>query len=277
MLGKADQRIAVGVQLAFARRAVMDLVVGQGVAIGPNHVGVNQSRPLSGAGVLRGLREDVEGGEHIAAIHFLNEETGKSGQQLGYGPAGGVDLHRHRDGVAVVLHQEDHRQLQVGRGVERLPELSLTGGPVARGAENHLVALGQLIPVWDAIDLRVPQPGFGASDSLEELGSGGARGADDVEVFVPPMGRHLPATGVRVIGRADGGEELLGGGHAQAQAQRPVPIVGIEPVVGGTEHPGRGGEDGLVARPRNLEEDLVLALELDLLVVYPACEKHDAV
>ena len=93
----------------------------------------------------------------------------------------------------------------------------------------------------------------------------------------PQWRRHLPAAGVGVIGRADGREELLGGRHAQAEAERAVAIVGVEPVVGWAENLGRGGKDGFVARARYLEEDLVLTLELDLLVVDPAGEEHDAV
>ena len=54
---------------------------------------------------------------------------------------------------------------------------------------------------------------------------------------------------------------------AQPIGQGPVAVVEEEPVVAGAETQGRRGLDGLVARPVDLEEDLVLALAQDLLVV----------
>ena len=168
-------------------------------------------------------------------------------------------------------------QLQVAGGVERLPELALAGGAVAGGAEHDLVALDGLVPLRDPVDLGVAEPRLGAPDGLEELGAGGAGGADDVEVLVAPVGRHLPAARVGVVGRADGGEELLGGGHAEAEAEGAVAVVGVEPVVGRAEDLGGGGQHALVAGAGDLEEDLVLPLELDLLVVDPAGQQHDAV
>ena len=92
-----------------------------------------------------------------------------------------------------------------------------------------------------------------------------------------PVRRHLPAAGVGVVGRADGGEELLGRGHAEAETEGPVAVVGVEPVVGRAEDLGGGGQHALVAGAGDLEEDAVLTLELDLLVVDPAGQQHDAV
>src|SRR5439155_22886212 len=48
------------------------------------------------------------------------------------------------------------------------------------------------------------------------------------------------------------------------------------PVVRGAQHPAGGDEHRLVAGTRYLEEDLVLALELDLAVVETAGEVHEA-
>ena len=91
--------------------------------------------------------------------------------------------------------------------------------------------------------------------------------ADDVQLLVTPVRRHLPATGVGVVGGAHGGEQHLRRRHAERQAQRAVAVVGIEPVVRWPQRFARRNEHGFVARPRNLEKDLVLPLELDLLVV----------
>ena len=42
-----------------------------------------------------------------------------------------------------------------------------------------------------------------------------------------------------IVGGADRGEQLLGGGHAEAEAERAVAVVGVEPVVGRAEAPWR--------------------------------------
>ena len=257
-----------------AGRAVMHLVVREGVAVGTDHVRVHQRRAFAGAGVVHRLHHGVEGGEDVAPVHFLDEEAGETGEQLRHRASRGVDLHRDGDGVAVVLHQEDDRKLEVAGGIHGLPEFALAGGALAGGAEDDLVALDGLVAALDTLDLGVPQPRLRRAHGLEELGAGGARGADDVEVLVAPVRRHLPAAGVGVVGRADGGEELLGRGHAEAEAEGPVAVVEVEPVVGRAEDLGGGGQHALVAGAGDLEKDAVLTLELDLLVVDPAGQQH---
>jgi hypothetical protein len=159
------------------------------------------------------------------------DSPGKSGQELGNRAARGVDLHWDRDGVPVVFHQEDDRQLEIARGVERLPELSFTRGSVTRRAEHHFIAMIRLALLPRTFDPAVPQPCFGATDRLQELRSGRTGRAHDVQVLVTPVRRHLPSAGVRVVGRSHCRQQLLGGGHAQAEAERPIAVVGVEPVV----------------------------------------------
>ena len=91
------------------------------------------------------------------------------------------------------------------------------------------------------------------------------------------MRRHLAAARVGVIGCADRGEQLLGRRHAQAETERPVAIVGVEPVVARTENLGGRGQDRLVAGTGDLEEDPVLPLELNLPVVDAPGEQDQAV
>ena len=63
----------------------------------------------------------------------------------------------------------------------------------------------------------------------------------------------------------------------EGQAQRPVPVVGEDPVVSATQrHAGRD-LDRFVARPADLEIRETLVLELDLLVVQTPRETHRAV
>jgi hypothetical protein len=76
---------------------------------------------------------------------------------------------------------------------------------------------------------------------------------------------------------ADGRQQHLGGSHTEGEAQRAVAIVRIEPIVRGAEDLPGGDEDGLVSGAGYLEEDLVLALELDLLVVDAPGQEHQTV
>jgi len=61
------------------------------------------------------------------------------------------------------------------------------------------------------------------------------------------------------------------------QAECAVAVVRVEPVVAGLESQPRGDEHGLVPCARNLEEDFVLPLELNLLVVNAPRQVHRAV
>jgi hypothetical protein len=88
---------------------------------------------------------------------------------------------------------------------------------------------------------------------------------------------HLAATGVRIGGGADRREEHLLAGHAELQTQRAVAIVEVEPVIRRPQDKARGRHDRFVPRARDLKKDLVLALELDLLVVEPPRQEHGAI
>src|SRR3989454_10094492 len=105
--------------------------------------------------------------------------------------------------------------------------------------------------------LPISEPRLRAAHGLEQLRAGGARLADDVERLVAPVGRHLAAPRVGILGRTDRREEHLRGGHAEAETERAVAIVGIEPIVCGAEHSPSGHQHALVSRAGDLEEDLV--------------------
>ncbi len=82
-----------------------------------------------------------------------------------------------------------------------------------------------------------------------------------------PVRRHLPAAGIRIVLRADGGQEHFEGSHSELEAEGAVAVVGIEPVVTWFEHEAGRDEHCFVAGPANLKKNLALVLELDLLVV----------
>jgi hypothetical protein len=90
------------------------------------------------------------------------------------------------------------------------------------------------------------------------------------------MRGHLAAAGCRIFGRAYGLLQHLVGSDAQGEAQRAVPIVGVEPVVSLAQSHSGGHLYGLVARTADLEKDPVLAFERDLPIIQPTGSVHDA-
>ena len=101
---------------------------------------------------------------------------------------------------------------------------------------------------------------FGAAYGLQNLGSGGRRAGHDIQVGDTPVRRHLPPAGAGVVGRAHRLQQHVVGGRAQGQAQRPVAIIGIKPVVAGLQGKGRSHAYGFMSGAGDLEEDLLLAL-----------------
>src|SRR5713226_10714123 len=144
------------------------------------------------------------------------------GHQLRNRAACRLYLDWDRDGVAVVLDEEQYWELQVAGGVERLPELSFAGRAVARRAVDDLVLLDRSLR--DGLETIVAQPRLGAADGLEELCAGGARLADDVERLMAPVRGHLPPARVGVVCCGDCRKEHLGGRHAQRQAEGAVAV-----------------------------------------------------
>ena len=272
-LGELRDRVAHRVGVPLGVGAVHHLVVGEGVRVGTDHLGVHQRRALPLPRVGDRLLQHLVGGEEVAAVDFLDEEVREAAHELGDRAAGGVHLDRDGDGVAVVLDEIDDGELEVRRGVERLPELALGGRAVTGRDEDDLI---RLEPVGDPERLGAHHR-LGGADGLEELRPGGGGGGDDVRLLEPPVRRHLPPAGVRVDRRADGRVEHLRRGHPEREAEGPVAVVGVEPVVARLEDVAGRREHRLVARTRDLEEDLVLPLELDLLVVDATRQEHGAV
>src|SRR5688572_10672690 len=92
-----------------------------------------------------------------------------------------------------------------------------------------------------------------------------------------PVRRHLTSTARGIVGGADGLEQMLVGAHAERLAERAIAVIEIEPVGAGTQMCCDGDLNRFVPRARDLEEDLVLALEQDLLIVGATCRIHRAV
>jgi hypothetical protein len=112
-------------------RPVEALVVGQGVGVGPGHLGLHQRRAGALATVLHSPAQGGQGSQGVVAVTFLVVEMGPAFHQPTDGASRRLHLHRDRDGVAVVLDEVEHREAQVAGGVQGLPELSLGGRSLA--------------------------------------------------------------------------------------------------------------------------------------------------
>ncbi len=162
------------------------------------------------------------------------------------------------------------------RSAERFPEFALARRAVAKRHIRDLVVREPRTAIGDAGNTAVDDSGFRRADRLQYLRAGRARLRHDVERFVAPVRRHLPAAGIRIVLRADGGEKHLERSHSELKAEGAIAVVGIEPVVAWFEHEAGRHEHCLVAGAANLEKDLALVLELNLLVVKLARHQHAA-
>ncbi len=120
-------------------------------------------------------------------------------------------------------------------------------------------------------------PGFGAADRLEKLGAGRRRLGDDVELFVAPVRRHLPSAGTGIVNSPEALQQLLIRSHAQSEAERPVAIIRIEPVVARLQKKPRNHVNGFMTRAGNLEEYLLLPLEQNFTIVKTPRKIHEAI
>ena len=191
--------------------------------------------------------------------------------------AGRLHRHRHRDRIAVVFDEIQHRhRLRAGR-VQGFPELTLARRAVADRDVRDFVAMLARGAVGNVRHRGVDHAGFGGAHGLETLGAGGAALRRDVQRAMAPVRRHLPATGVRVVLGTHGALEHLERRHTEREAERAIPVIGVEPVVAGAQMCGRRHADRFMAGAADLEEDQALVLELDLLVVEAPRQQHQPV
>src|SRR5579863_9393246 len=96
-----------------------------------NYMRVHESGSIAGSAVRHGPGECRIRCDRIGAIEFFEMEIWETRYQPRNISSRGLHFDRNRDGVSVVLHHEQHWQLAIGGGVQRLPELALAGGAVA--------------------------------------------------------------------------------------------------------------------------------------------------
>ena len=107
------QRFAQGVGFALGSHAVVLVVVRQRVGVRAHHMPMHKRRPQAGAAMRHGALKSPQTGFWIGAVHLGEVKVGEVGHQPGNVAARRIHLDRHADGVAVVFHAEDDRQLLV--------------------------------------------------------------------------------------------------------------------------------------------------------------------
>ena len=271
------QRIAPVLRLALRRTPVHRFVVGSGVRIRTGGVCVQQRRLPLPAAPLHGLARGPVAFEEVSPVALDDLQIGEPGKEARHVAAGRLYLNGDRDGVLVVLDQEQDGQLQVARRIEGFPELALRRGAVARRAEYDLV-----VSEWPHVVAQFrrharPHARFRAADRVQELCARRRGRGHDVEALVREVGRHLaPAAGGIRLGPHPL-EQLFHRRHAECEREGPVSVVEQEPVRPRPQIIGQCHLYRLMAGAGDQEEDLALLVELGFAVVDVARGDHGPV
>jgi hypothetical protein len=247
------------------------------VRVGANHLRMHERRLALAPHVGRGFAERAIALHEVGAVAAHHLQVRERFDEARDVAAGRLHFHRDRDRVAIVFDEVQDRHRARARGVQRFPELALAGRAFADREISDLVGMEPLAAIVDRGDALVDHAGLAGADRVKALRAGRAALRRDVEFLVSPMRRHLAAARIRIVLRADGGEEHLVRRHAERQAQRAIAIVGIEPVVARPQvHAGRG-QHRFVPGAADLEEDQALVLELYFFVVEAPRQEHRAI
>ena len=91
----AGDGIALGIALALDIGPVEAFVVGKGVGVGPDHVGMDKGRTMPGAAVRHGAHKSGIARDRVGSVHLFKVEVGKTADQAGDIAARGLHFHRH--------------------------------------------------------------------------------------------------------------------------------------------------------------------------------------
>ncbi len=115
----------------------------------------------------------------------------------------------------------------------------------------------------------VVQRGFRGAHGLQKLRARARGLADDIQLGLAPMRRHLSAAGAGVVLRTNRCQERFQRRYAEHEAKRAVAIIRINPIDSRAQKEAHRGTNRFVPGAGNLEVDFVLAFELNLTVVEP--------
>src|SRR5580698_5966831 len=144
-----------------------------------NDVSMHKSRPFASAAVGNSLFKYSKTLDRVGAIDFGKIEVWKVGDQLRDVATGCVYLYGRRNRILVVLDDEQHRKLLVGRSIQRLPEFALAGRAFAQGCVHDLITVeGDILEGAIVIFvfpgrfrmMREVASSLGATDGMQHLG-----------------------------------------------------------------------------------------------------------
>src|SRR6266545_2465283 len=203
--GEADERILALQRLDLGRVAIAALVVVRRVAGEPHHHGLDQGRTLAPSSPLVGFPRGRVAAQRIGAVHGHAREA-VSLRSYRHALATDLLVERDADRVAVVLADEDDRQLVDAGEVHGLVDLALVAGALAVcGHGHHVVAA---------------HPGaHGDADRVKHLRPDRRRERDEVVRGAAVMAGHLATAGADVVALGEvGGDDVLDA-HAERQGR----------------------------------------------------------
>src|SRR5882762_7400788 len=106
--------------------------------------------------MIDGTMEGGEAGNDIGAVEFVEMEIREACNQLGNVAAGGLSFDRDGDGVVIVLHANEERQLHEGGSVHGFPELALTCSAIAERDIDNFVAVEHYILEFAIVAFGLP-------------------------------------------------------------------------------------------------------------------------
>ena len=224
-----------------------------------NHAALDQGRPLAVANVPDDFGQDLVHRLEPSAVERMGPHPEALGDTMNF--RRGLAGLGHADGVAVVLHDEEHRESFALSPVQCLEELSFACCAFA----------GRYV---DKLALSVLLAGFGHADGGEILGAGTSGLRHQLQFTGRPLLRHVDAAGVRVSVAAEHPQEEVLEVHAEGNGDSLFPIIGIEPVVPGLEEHRDSGLDLLVPASGSVERAFAL-LDEDLHALFDVVDvKH---
>ncbi len=173
-------------------------------------------------------------------------------------------FHRHRDGVFVILDDDDERKFVDARPGEGFVEIALIGGAFAEARHGDPIAAAQF--------LGQCHPG-----GLRHLRRHGAGDAVDVLRFVRVMLRHLPPAGTGIALLAEDAQHHVERRHAAGQHHRHVAIVRQEVILAAPHGKGDAHLRGFMSHAGNVKSDLALPVQNPAALVQTTRAQHGGV
>ncbi len=263
LVGEERQRVLCLEPRDLLRIAIAALVVVRRVAGQAHDAGLDQRGALAGTCSLMGIPRGRIAAQDVSTLH------GHAGESVSRGPsrdreAGDLLVQRDADRVAVVLADEDHRQLVDAGEVHGLVDLALVGGALSEVGDGHHVVAAHPGAHRDA-------------HRVQHLGADRRADAHDVVPRAAVVSRHLPPGGADVIALGQvGGDDVLRA-HPEGHGRRDGSVEGRHPVLVAAHGPGHADLGALVALAGDDEGDLAGPLHQPHPLVDRTGEQHLAV